>query len=262
MFEDMQMGYAAMRMLEERHGKCPAEGGVYAFAIDGTVTHVFTPEDEAEKTLYWSISKHVSGVNNILLVSPFGTVHAFRVAMPGNTPDANAAQAIFEWLMDPAVNPHNFGVLADYGFRQFCSCKAGHPFIVRPFMPTKDSPIIGKRERERVAQFSAWVCTCRQYNEWMNGSAKRGFPRWQMKTNVRYIKQLEQDLAMYLQLYNFRVRFCEWGQVRTTYLASALETFAEQNLMWDEVEGTFHAWQHAYVGPPDAEGVVGGGGGW
>ena len=83
-----------------------------------------------------------------------------------------------------------------------------------------------------------------------------------MKTNVRYIKQLEQDLAMYLQLYNFRVRFCEWGQVRTTYLASALETFAEQNLMWDEVEGTFHAWQHAYVGPPDAEGVVGGGGGW
>ena len=137
-FEDQQMGYAAHRALEEQHYKCPVMGVWYAFSIDGTITQIFAPEDPEMALIYFAGSKHVNGVNTVILVSPLGLIHAFRLCLPGNVPDGRASQPIFEWLFDPDVNPNNFGVLVDYGFTQFCHSRKDMPPVARPFQPKKD----------------------------------------------------------------------------------------------------------------------------
>jgi len=204
-FEHHAMGLAAMRALEMQHGFCPQAGVIYAFALDGTITPVFTPEDEELKVLYWSLSKKISAVNSVFLVSPFGTIHAFRVAATGNTPDHRLAQPIFEWLFDPDVNPYKFGCITDYGMAGLCSSDPRFPPISRPFAPTKDTPIADPDLALAVAAFSRWLCTCRQFNEWVNGSAKRGFPRMLCKTHVHHVAQLRLDMELYILLYNVRV---------------------------------------------------------
>ena len=249
-FEQQAMGYAAHATLENQHGKCPRKGFSIAFALDGTVSAVHTPTDEQQKLLYWSISKHCSGVNTVLLVSPFGTVHAYRCCLPGNCPDSRAAEPIFEWLYDPAVNPHKFGVLVDYGLTSYCFSGPGALPVIRPFMPTKDAPIADPVLAGEVARLSRWVCSCRQYNEWTNGSAKRGFPRWLMKGRVENLKQLTSDMELYLKLFNFRVRRCQWSQTRTVYLGHMQELFGEQGMTWNEVDGTFEAVEERAYPPP------------
>ena len=251
-FEDQRLGFAAHHTLEAQHGDCPRKGVTIAFALDGTVTAVHTPQDEEQKLLYWSVSKHISGVNTILLVSPFGTVHAYRCCLPGNCPDSRGAEAIFEWLYDPAVNPHKFGVLVDYGLSLYCCCHPDAVPFLRPFMPTKDTPIADPILAAEVARLSRWVCTCRQYNEWTNGSAKRGFPRWLMKGRVEHLEQLKADMEMYLMLHNYRVRRCEWSQTRTVYLGHMQELFGEQGMTWNEVEGTFEAVEERAYPPAEA----------
>lgn len=67
-FEDQELGFAAHHALEAQHGECPRKGIFIAFALDGTVTAVHTPLDEELKLLYWSVSKHISGVNTIFLI--------------------------------------------------------------------------------------------------------------------------------------------------------------------------------------------------
>jgi hypothetical protein len=270
-FEHMAMGLAAMRALEMQHGECPQRGVIYAFALDGTITPVFTPEDEELKVLYYSLSKKISAVNSVFLVSPLGTIHAFRVAATGNTPDQRLAQPIFEWLFDPDVNPFKYGVITDYGMASQCSSDPRYPPVSRPFAPTKDTPIADPALALQVAAFSRWLCTCRQFNEWVNGSAKRGFPRMLCKTYVHHVEQLRLDMELYLLLYNvrnvrahtrtpprpapsthfpffvppicvqFRVRTCEWSQTRTVYLEHAQAVFDEQGLLWNEAEGVFLA---------------------
>ena len=117
------------------------------------------------------------GVNFVLFVSPLGTIHAYRVCLPGNVPDTTAAEPIFSWLLDRDVNPHLFGALTDYGFSKYCHAVPGLAPIARPFCPTKGSPIVDTVVAGVVAERSRWICSCRQYSEWVNGSAKRGFPR-------------------------------------------------------------------------------------
>ena len=252
-FEHELMGVAAMAALEGQHGPCPMKGLIFSFAIDGTVSPVLEPGDDDLKVLYYSVSKKIHGVNTVLLVSPFGTVHAYRVCLPGNVPDTTASEPIFKWLFDPAVNPKLFGVLADWGFAKYCHNLHGIPPVARPFCPTKEAPITDEEVATMVAEFSRWVCSCRQYSEWVNGSAKRGFPRWTMKADVKYIHQLERDMELYLALYNFRVRECEWSQTRTVYLAHMQECFDQQGMVYNEVDGSFSP-KEAYVGPPEMEG--------
>jgi hypothetical protein len=240
-FEDQELGFAAHHALEAQHGKCPRKGFTIAFALDGTVTAVHTPMDEELKLLYYSNSKHYSGVNTVLLVSPFGTVHAYRCCLPGNCPDSKGAEPIFAWLYDPAVNPHKFGVLVDYGLTSYCSSHPDALPVMRPFMPTKDPACADPYLAAEAARLSRWVCTCRQYNEWTNGSAKRGFPRWLMKGRVEHLEQLKADMATYLMLHNYRVRRCAWSQTRNVYLGHMQDLFGEQGMTWNEVEGTFVA---------------------
>jgi hypothetical protein len=251
-FEHPAMGVAAMAALEAQHGPCPMKDCVFSFAIDGTVSPLHEPPDDEDKVHYYSVSKKIHGVNSILLVSPFGTVHAYRVCLPGCVPDTTAAEPIFSWLFDSSVNPHLFGVLADWGFARYCHSLPGLPPVARPFQPTKEAPITDPELAALVAEFSRWVCSCRQYSEWVNGSAKRGFPRWQMKADVRFIKQLESDIELYLMLYNYRVRECEWSQTRTVYLSHIQACFDEQGLVYNEVDGSFTP-QKPYVGPPEED---------
>ena len=249
-FESPLLGRAAMAALEEQHGKCPMEGVSFPFAIDGTVTPVGEPSNDQDKLHFWSVSKKIYGINNVLLVSALGIVHAYRVCLPGCVPDTTAAEPIFTWLFDPQVNQELFGVLADYGFAKYCHSLPGIPPVVRPFQPTKEPPIVDPEVAAVVAEFSRWVCSCRQYSEWVNGSAKRGFPRWTMKADVRFIRDLERDMQLYLMLYNFRVRECEWSQTRTVYLEHMRACFEEQGMVYNEKEGCFEP-KEPYVGPPE-----------
>ena len=241
-FDDpIAMARAAHHALEEQHGQCPRTGILIGFALDGTVSPVHMPADEELKQTYYSTSKHIPGVNTVLLVSPFGTVHAYRACLPGNCPDDTGSLPIFEWLYDPLVNPLRAGVLVDYGLAVYCSSSANALPICRPFMPTKDTPIANPFLAAEAARMSRWVCTCRQYNEWCNGSAKRGFPRWLMKGRVENLPHLMHDMELYLMMYNYRVRRCEWGQVRTVYLAHMQSLFADQGMTYNEVDGSFEA---------------------
>lgn len=252
MFEHPAMGHAAFAALEGQHGTCPLTGCIFSFAIDGTVSPMLEPADDDDKALYFSVSKKIHGVNSVLLVSPFGTVHAYRVCMPGCVPDTTAAQPIFSWLFDPQVNPHKFGVLGDWGFAKYCHSLTTLPPVARPFQPTKEAPITNPAVAAVVADFSRWVCSCRQFSEWVNGSAKRGFPRWTMKADVKYISQLQLDMELYIMLYNFRVRECAWSQTRTVYLEHMQACFDQQGLVYNEADGSFSPMQ-AYVGPPVEE---------
>ena len=232
-------GHAAHAALEAQHGLCPREGVLFPMAIDGTVSQIYTPGDEEAKVVYYSSSKHVSGVNSILLVCPLGTVIAYNLCLPGNVPDCKAAEGIFRWLFDEIVNPFLLGVLADYGFTGSCNMDPRFPPVARPYQPTKDAPISDTALRKEVAELSRWICSCRQYNEWINGSAKRGFPRWTVKTHIRSLPQLRLDMEMYILLFNYRVRTCEWSQTRTVYLQHMHEQFQEQGLIYDEIAGCF-----------------------
>ena len=209
-FEDQQVGYAAHRALEEQHYKCPVTGVWYAFSIDGTVTQIFAPEDPELALIYFAGSKHVHGVNSVILVSPLGLIHAFRLCLPGNTPDGRAAQPIFEWLFDPVVNPNNFGVLVDYGFTQFCHPFTHVPPVARPFQPKKDKQPTDKNARVRIAEFSAWVTTCRQYSEWFNSSFKRAFPRMTMKIRLDNLPQLQRDMELVFLCVMFDAQTANW----------------------------------------------------
>jgi len=250
MFEDAALGYAAHKALEEQHGECPMVGITFAFAIDGTVSAMHAPDNEEDKALYFSVSKRIHGVNTVLLVSPLGTVHAYRVCLPGNVPDTTAAEPIFSWLFDPAVNPELFGALVDYGFAKYCHAMANLAPVARPFCPTKDPAILNRVIAGLVAEMSRWVCSCRQFNEWLNGSAKRGFPRWLMKHHVYQIRELEKDMELYVLLYNFRVRECEWSQTRTVYLDHMKACFDEQGMTYNERDGSYTP-KEDYAGPPE-----------
>ena len=250
MVEDEALGSAAHAALEAQHGPCPIKGVIFLFAIDGTVSPLHEPADDDLKALYWSISKKIHGVNSILLVSTLGTIHAYRLGLPGCVPDTTAAEPIFSWLFDPEVNPHLFGTLADWGFAKYCHSDPTLPPVSRPFQPTKENPITDPEYAALVAAYSRWVCSCRQFSEWVNGSAKRGFPRWTMKADVRYIEKLKRDLELYVLLYNFRVRECEWSQTRTVYFDHMRACFDEQGMVYDEMDGTYTP-KEPYVTDPD-----------
>jgi hypothetical protein len=244
---------AAMAALEAQHGSCPLLGAILALAIDGTVTPVMKPDDPDLDVLYFSISKRYHGVNSILVVSPFGTVMMYRLGMPGVISDTRGAEPIFNWLFDPAVNPHNIGGLADYGFAEYCSCTEDFPPWLRPWAKGKDILPSDPNLRVLINVLSRWVTTCRQYNEWVNGSAKRGFPRWQVKRDIRHLPQILKDLELYIMLYNFRVRKCQWSQTRTVYMEAAKQCFDMQyGMVYDEETGVFIL--HDDRGEPDVEG--------
>ena len=235
---DKATGHAAHRALEMQHGPCPRQGVWFVYAIDGTVTAILAPEDEDLRVQYYCGAKKIHGFNSILLVSPLGTIHAMRLFLPGNVTDAVGAEPIFEMLFDPAQNPHKFGTLADFGFFVYCHTDPAVAPVVRPFIPTKDFNI-PEDLKGPVAVFSAWVTTCRQFNEWVNGSAKRGFPRWQVRRDISHLEAIKEDMEIYLRLYNFRVRMCGWSQTRTVYLPHILACFEEQGLVWNEVTCAF-----------------------
>lgn len=253
MIEDHAVGVAAHAALEEQHGPCPMTGITFAFAIDGTVSALHEPGDDEDKVRFWSVSKKIHGVNSVLLVSPLGTIHAYRVCLPGNVPDTTAAEPIFSWLLDRDVNPHLFGALTDYGFSKYCHAVPGLAPIARPFCPTKDSPIVDTVVAGVVAEMSRWICSCRQYSEWVNGSAKRGFPRWQMKHHSHEVPQLEADMELYLLLYNFRVRECKWSQTRTVYLQHMQACFDEQGMVYNEKDGSYTPKLGYAPPPPDSD---------
>lgn len=235
---DKATGHAAHRALEMQHGPCPRQGVWFAYAIDGTVTAILAPEDEDLRVQFYCGSKKIHGFNSILLVSPLGTIHAMRLVLPGNVTDAVGAEPIFEMLFDPSLNPHQFGTLADFGFFVYCHTDPAVAPVVRPFIPTKDFNI-PEDLKGPIAVFSAWVTTCRQFNEWVNGSAKRGFPRWQVRRDISHLEAIKEDMEIYLRLYNFRVRMCAWSEARTVYMPHILKCFDEQGLAWNEVTCAF-----------------------
>ena len=253
-FDHEVMEGAAHAALEEQHGPCPRDGVTYVAAIDGSITPCLSPADPELDTRYFSNSKRHHGYNTILLVNPFGTIMAYRACLPGNINDARAAEPIIEWFCDPAVNPRRCGLLADYGFCEFCNNgEHGLPPISRPYTTGKDTAIPCPIRRARVGEFSRWVCTCRQFNEWINGSAKRGFPRWLIRRDIRFLDELSDDMELYLHLYNFRVRVCQWSQTRTVYMEHALHRFAEQQLSYHEVDGVFDLLEPREGPPQDAD---------
>ena len=252
LIKDLATGQAAHQSLETQHGMCPRMGIIFVYAIDGTITPIFAPTDEDLRVLYYSGAKKVHGFNTLLLVSPLGTIHAYRVCLPGNVPDASASDPIFQMLFDPEHNPHKFGTLADYGFMVFCHSNPDLPPVVRPFMPTKDVAIPAALQ-ESVASMSRWVTTCRQFNEWVNGSAKRGFPRWQVRRDITHIESIKQDFELYLRLYNFRVRMCSWSETRSVFMPHIEACFAEQGLVWDEAACAFDLPQGPRAEPPTDE---------
>jgi hypothetical protein len=246
-----ELGEAAHHALEVQHGPCPRSGKIYPYAIDGTLLAVLKPQDERLKGMYWSATKHFSAINNVLLVTSLGTIVMYRIGLPGIINDARAAEPIMEALFDPAENPHLHGVLGDYGFSMYCHAADDVPPVVRPYQPTKDVNIGDRITRAYVAEFSRWIVTCRQYNEWVNGSAKRGMPRMNVRLDLRYLDRLISDLELYFHLYNYRVRKCDWSEARTVYFEHALALFREQGLAYDDVTGVFDQLDAAVLHPDD-----------
>jgi hypothetical protein len=236
-----ELGVAAHHALEVQHGECPREGLVLPYALDGTIVAVQKPQDPDDFNRYWSAAKKLSAVNHVLLVTNLGVIIAYRVCLPGTITDVRGAEPIFNMLFDKAANPDLHGVIVDYGLSAYCHAFPDEAPVVRPFQPTKDVFPVDPELRARVAEFSRWVCSCRQYNEWINGSAKRGFPRMLVRLDVRYIDRMIKDMELFFHLYNFRVRECNWSQARTVYFEHALALFADQGYSYDDATCTYDA---------------------
>ena len=227
-------GDAAHYALEAQFGPCPRTGIKVPYAIDGTVLAMHKPQDEELALRFYSGAKRMSAVNILILMAITGEIIAFRGPLQGNISDARGAEAIMQMILDIFANPHLFGVLVDYGFAEYCHNEPDLAPIVRPYAPTKDTLPDDSYLQNCIADLSRWVCSARQCNEWLNGSAKRGFPRMSVRTDVRHLDRLTTDLDLYLHLYNYRVRMCDWSQCRTVFLGHALRLFEEQGLVYDE----------------------------
>lgn len=245
LFKGPLMGKVAHESLEAQHGVCPRRFGsakqplYVGYALDGTVTPILIPSDPHLAIKFWSLSKRHHGFSCIFLVSPFGTVHAARLGLPGYQNDSRGAELIFAQIFNPVINPSRDGVLVDFGLADYCNVGPDVPPVLRPFQPAKDRMIVDRAQAGEAAELSRWVTTCRQYNEWVNGTLKRGFPRWLVRRDIKFMDKLLEDLELYILLHNFRVRTCEWSQTRTVYLRHAEELFAQQGLVFVEATGTY-----------------------
>ncbi len=241
LFETEAEARAAFHALESSYGKCPMMGLLLSYFFDGTAARCSPPNDET-RDQWWVGSKGFYGTNSTLLTSSFGLVHWYHAGLPGAVNDLRAGKDIFDMLQDLDYNPWRAGCIVDYGLHAVCTHAPGRTVITRPFCPGKDVPFPGNfpeaREwRHLVAKMSAWVCSCRQSNEWVNGDAKKGFPRWQMLVDARWAERLKTDLKLFLHLYNLRVRVCDWGQTREVFRDAINEHFRDMNLTYDPVTG-------------------------
>jgi hypothetical protein len=234
-----ELGEAAFSSLENQHGPCPRAGLVLPYFQDGFFLPSKKPSDPILEARYYSANKKCSGTNNVLLHTNLGSISGYRIGLPGTINDSRAAEPLMEMLFDPAENPHNHGCIVDYGYCTYCHVDPALPPIVRPYQPTKDPFIENPTLRAHAGEFSRWVCSCRQCNEWVNGSAKRGFPRMNMRIDLRFLSRLITDMELYMHLYNFRVRMTNWSECRSVYFEHAMGLFAAQGLVYDDVHGIF-----------------------
>lgn len=236
--EHVEEARACMSALERQFGPCPLAGNVFAYFLDGTVQRIRRPPLGPERDSWWSGNKKCYACNTVLLVSPFGLIHWYNAGLPGCINDMRASIEIFDALQDPEYNPFKAGTIVDYGLAAVCAHSSQHAVVTRPFCPGKDKPPQGrspemKAWRILLAQYSAWITSARQSNEWVNGDNKKGFPRWQMLREARFAKRMRSDLVLYLHLFNYRVRSCDWSQTRTVFKDAINAYFRAEGLVHD-----------------------------
>jgi hypothetical protein len=242
LFDSVEEARAAFFALEKQFGACPQVGLLLAYFFDGTVQRLHRVPTGPERDIWWSGNKKYYGFNTGLLASAHGLIHWFNACLPGSVNDARAATAVFEAIQDPEFNPHRVGAIVDFGLSVFCTHHGNWAVVARPMCPGKDRAPSGRgpemiRWRHLVAEYSAWLTTARQANEWINGDNKKGFPRWLMLSNVRWVKRMRTDLVLFLHLFNFRVRSCDWSQTKTVFKAAIAEYYKEQGLVVDPETG-------------------------
>ena len=234
---------ACMHAFETSYGECPIKDVNFAYMFDGTAARLSAPLEPEERDKWWVGSKSFYGTNSGLLVSSMGLIHWYNVGLPGAVNDLRLGRMMFEALQKEEYNPFQAACIVDYGLHAVCTHSADSwAYVCRPFCPGKDTLPTGhtpamQRWRHLLARFSAWLTSCRQSNEWINGDAKKGFPRWQMLKPARFAERMRTDLELFLRLYNLRVRLCDWSQTREVFRAAINEHFSEQNLTFDMETG-------------------------
>ena len=100
-----ELGEAAHYALEAQHGECPRKNVLFPYALDGTIVGVMKPQDPHLFNMYWSATKRMSAVNQLILVSALGTIVAYRSCLPGTVTDSRGAEPIFAMLFERKRKP-------------------------------------------------------------------------------------------------------------------------------------------------------------
>lgn len=221
---------AALKGIVEQFGLppwWPACTDPPVLAMDGTATPVFKPHTVEDQLRVRGAKGDT--FNNLLSVSADGTVADATLCIDGRVGDARAARFMIERHGDPAVNPHNLGMIFDCGFtaRSIYKRVPGMPLRVRPLM-TGDLMAADPDVREYQLRSSAYATILRQHNEMTNGQIQRSFPFWLRKRRLEEREAVVADMFTILRLHNMRSRAVGWNEVRTMFLRHADEHFAEQ----------------------------------
>ena len=199
----------------------------FVLYMDGTQIPVSgVSSKEVEQMLSYYGGKHQT-VNNVLCFDQFGHVVWYIVCAPGAFHDARLAEPFFAKMRTLAFNPHRLGVVVDSGFTGHdADGNNGEAAVFRPL----DARAKAGNVSEVVKQWSAYLVTIRQANEWSNGALKSSWPRIVSVMDYNKIDKLHLLMEVAIHLHNLRTRRVGFNQLKTVFMPYVNERFKQQLL--------------------------------
>lgn len=195
-----------------------------ALTIDGTVTPVRKSTNSEVQAQYYSGHKG-DGTNNILVKDMWGLVADYVIGAPGVCHDAGLSENLFKRHASVVTNPHKFAMLADSGFKGWCTNGAGGGAAVyRPL--TKEN--VETQHLKSFEAWSKWVTSVRQVDEWGQAALKRSFPYFCNVVRVQDLREHIKHQRAIMHLSNLRTRAVGYNQLTTTFKRHVDAHYAEQ----------------------------------